>query len=153
MHRFPLTFESFIFSNGSRRAHERQRQEQGQREGQKQRQRERQRKEQGKGEGRNNRHVECEVFLVQGKRPRPRGLPQVLGLARGSLLEELRELIMIDSGASVHVCPLDHGQENGLRKSSGTRPLLTASGAEMKQHGMRQVSYDTEVEKIMTDWT
>ena len=54
---------------------------------------------------------------------------------------------MIDSGASVHVCPPDHGQENGLRKSSKTTPLLTASGAEMKQHGMRQVSYDTEVRK------
>ena len=27
--------------------------------------------------------------------------------------EELCELIMIDSGASVHVCPPDHGQENG----------------------------------------
>ena len=65
--------------------------------------------------------------------------------------EELRERIMIDSGASVHVCPPDHGQENGLRKSSETRPLLTALGAEMKQHGMRQVSYDTEVGKITTD--
>ena len=66
--------------------------------------------------------------------------------------EELCELIMIDSGTSVHVCPPDHGQENGLRKSSKTRPLLTASGAEMKQHGIRQVSYDTEVEKITTDY-
>ena len=44
--------------------------------------------------------------------------------------EELCELIMIDCGASVHVCPLDHGQENGLRKSSKTKPLWTASGAE-----------------------
>ena len=66
--------------------------------------------------------------------------------------EELCELIMIDSGASVHVCPPDHGQENGLRKSSKARPLLTASGAKMKQHGMRQVSYDTEVGKITTDY-
>ena len=66
--------------------------------------------------------------------------------------EELCELIMIDSGASVHVCPPDHGQENGLRKSSKTRPLLTASGADMKQHGMRQVSNDTEVGKITTDY-
>ena len=66
--------------------------------------------------------------------------------------EELCELIMIDSGASVHVCPPDHGQVNGLRKSSGTRPLLTASRAEMKQHGMRQVSYDTEAGKITTDY-
>ena len=45
-------------------------------------QRQRQRKEQGQGEGRNIRHVECEVFLLQGERPRPKGLPQVLGLAR-----------------------------------------------------------------------
>ena len=29
--------------------------------------------------------------------------------------EELCELIMIGSGASVHVCPLDHGQEDGLQ--------------------------------------
>ena len=43
---------------------------------------------------------------------------------------------MIDSGASVHVCPPDRGQENGLRKPSKTRPLLTASGEEMKQHRM-----------------
>ena len=63
--------------------------------------------------------------------------------------EELCEMIMIDSGASVHVCPPDHGRENGLRKSSETRPLLTASGAEMKQHG---ISYDTEVGKITTDY-
>ena len=66
--------------------------------------------------------------------------------------EELCELIMIDSGASVHVCPPDHGQENGLRKSSETRPLLTASGAEMKQHGMTQVSCDTQVGRITTDY-
>ena len=66
--------------------------------------------------------------------------------------EELCELIMIDSGASVRVCPPDYGQENGHRKSSETRPLLTASGAEMKQHGLRQVSYDTEVGKITTDY-
>ena len=72
--------------------------------------------------------------------------------ALGHEHEELRELIMIDSGASVHVCPPDHGQENGLRESSKTRPLLTASGADMKQHGMRQVSYDTEVGKITTDY-
>ena len=66
--------------------------------------------------------------------------------------EELCELITIDSGAPVHVRPPDHGQENGLRKSSKTRPLLTASGAEMKLHAMRQVSYDTEVGKITTDY-
>ena len=36
-------------------------------------------------------------------------------------------VIIIDSGASVHVCQPYHGQEYGLRKSSKTRPLLTAS--------------------------
>ena len=56
---------------------------------------------------------------------------------------------MIDSGTSVEVCPHEHGQENGLRKSKETRPFLTA--AEMKQHGMRQVSYDTEVGKVTAD--
>ena len=39
---------------------------------------------------------------------------------------------MIDSGASVHVCPLEHGQENGLGKSKDT-------------------SYDTEVGKVTAD--
>ena len=29
---------------------------------------------------------------------------------------------------------------------------MTASGAEMKQHGMRQVSYDTEVGKVTADY-
>ena len=42
--------------------------------------------------------------------------------ALGREHEELCELIMIDSGASAHVCPPDHGQENGLRTSSETRP-------------------------------
>ena len=65
--------------------------------------------------------------------------------------EELCELIMIDSCASVHVYPVEHGQENGLRKSKETRPLFTASEAEMKQHGMRQVSCDTEVGKVTAD--
>ena len=46
--------------------------------------------------------------------------------------EQLRELIMIDSGASVHVRPPGHGQEKSLRQMKETRPLLTASGAEMK---------------------
>ena len=30
--------------------------------------------------------------------------------------------------------------------------MLTATGADMKQHGMRQVSYDTEVGKVTTDY-
>ena len=38
--------------------------------------------------------------------------------------EELCELIMIDSGASVHVCPPDHGQENGLHKSSKNETIV-----------------------------
>ena len=66
--------------------------------------------------------------------------------------EELCELIMIDSGASVHVCLPEHGQENGLRQMKEPRPLLTASGAELKQHGMRQVSYDTVVVKVTADY-
>ena len=166
-------------TNGSRRAHKRQRQEQrqrqGQREGQRQKQRERQRKEQGQGEGRNIRHVESEVFLLQGKSRTRKDCPKFSALlaekktvgheqsansieedgwifALDQEHEELCELIMIDSGASVHLCPPDHGQENGLRKSSKTRPLLTASGAEMTQHGVRQVNYDTEVGKITTDY-
>ena len=115
--------------------------------------RERQRKEQGQVEGRNIRHVECEVFLLQGKKAMPERIAPSSRLAEKKTVgheqsansieedgwifaldqehEELCELIMIDSGASVHVCPPDHGQENGLRKSSKTRPLLTASGAEM----------------------
>ena len=60
------------------RQREKQRQRQGQREGQ----RERQSKEQGQDDGRKIRHVEYEVFLLQRERPRPKGLPQVLGLAR-----------------------------------------------------------------------
>ena len=59
---------------------------------------------------------------------------------------------MIDGDASVHVCPPEHGQANGLRKSKEMRPLLTASGAEMKQHGVRQVSYDIEVGKVTADY-
>ena len=41
-------------------------------------------KEKGKGKSKDKakKHVECEVFLLQGERPRPKGLPQVLGLAR-----------------------------------------------------------------------
>ena len=45
-------------------------------------QRERQSKEQRQAEGRNIRHVEYEVFLLQGEMPRPKGLSQVLRLAR-----------------------------------------------------------------------
>ena len=70
--------------------------------------------------------------------------------------EEVCEFIMIDSGASVHAGPLEHGQENGFRKSSETRPLLTASGAEMKQHGMRQVTLTQRLERsrrITECWT
>ena len=52
---------------------------------------------------------------------------------------------MVGSDVSLHVCPSKHGQEDGFRKSIETRPLLTASEAEMQQRRMRQVSYDTEV--------
>ena len=61
---------------------------------------------------------------------------------------ELSKLTMIDSDASVHVCHSKNGQGDSFRKSSETRPLLTASGAEMQQRGMTQVSYDTEVGRV-----
>ena len=48
--------------------------------------------------------------------------------------------------------PPEHGQENGLRQTKETTPLLAASNAEMKQHGMRQMSYDTEVGKVTADY-
>ena len=54
-------------------------------------------------------------------------------------------MTMIDSDASVHVCPLKHGQGDGFRKSSETRPSL---GAEMQQRGMRQMSYGTETGRV-----
>ena len=79
------------------------------------------------------------MFLLQEERPRLKELPQVLGLVSEKRTvgheqsanaieedgwifaldhehEELCELIMIDSGASVHVCPPDHGQENGRHR-------------------------------------
>ena len=65
-----------------------------------------------------------------------------------TMSHELCKLTMIDSDASVHVCPPRHGQGDGFRKSSETRLLLTASGAEMQQRGMSQVSYDTEVGRL-----
>ena len=65
-----------------------------------------------------------------------------------TMSHELCKLTMIDSDASVHACPPRHGQGDGFRKSSETRLLLTASGAEMQQRGMSQVSYDTEVGRL-----
>ena len=58
---------------------------------------------------------------------------------------ELSKLTMIDSDASVHVCPLNNGQGDSFRKSSETRPL---PGAEMHQRGMRQMSYDSEAGRV-----
>ena len=40
-----------------------------------------------------------------------------------TMSRELSKLSMIDSGASVHVCPPKHVQGDSLRKSSETRPL------------------------------
>ena len=54
-----------------------------------------------------------------------------------TMSHELCELTVFDSDASIHVCPLKHGQGDGFRKSSETRPL---PGAEMQQRGMRQMS-------------
>ena len=58
---------------------------------------------------------------------------------------ELCKLTMIDSDASVHVCPLKHGQGDDFRKSSETRPL---PAAKMQQLGMRQTSYDSEAGRV-----
>ena len=58
---------------------------------------------------------------------------------------ELCKLTMIDSDASVHVCPPKHGQGDGFRNSSETRPL---PGAEMQQRRMRQMSYDSEAGRV-----
>ena len=60
---------------------------------------------------------------------------------------ELSKWTMIDSDASVHVCPLKNGQVDGFRKLSETRPL---SGAEMQQRGMRQMSYDSDCDVYFT---
>ena len=62
-----------------------------------------------------------------------------------TMSHELSELTMIDSDASVHVCPLKYGQGDGFRKSSETRPL---PGAEMEQRGMRQTSCDGEAGRV-----
>ena len=101
---------------------------------QRQRQRERQRKEHGQGEGKNIRHVECEVFLCKEKGHTRKDCPQFSAwldweensgsreqgaksteedewiFVLDQSMRRLCELIMIDSGASVHVCPPDHGQ-------------------------------------------
>ena len=66
--------------------------------------------------------------------------------------EELCELMVIDSGASVHVCPRSRGQENGLRHTEPGNSLLTAWGAELKQHGRRKVSYETDAGTVTTDY-
>ena len=65
-----------------------------------------------------------------------------------TMSHELCKLTMIDSDALVHVRPPKNGQGDGFRKSSETRPLLTASGTEVQQRGMRHVSYDTEVGRV-----
>ena len=52
---------------------------------------------------------------------------------------------MIDSDASIHVCPLTNGQGDGFRKSSETRPL---PGAEMQQREMRQMNCDNEAGRV-----
>ena len=54
-----------------------------------------------------------------------------------TMSHELSKLIVIDSDASVHVCPLNHSQGDSFRKPSETRPL---PGAEMQQRGVRQMS-------------
>ena len=58
---------------------------------------------------------------------------------------ELCKLTMIDSDASLHVCPLNNNQGDGFRKSSETRPL---PGAEIQQREMRQMNCDSEAGKV-----
>ena len=58
---------------------------------------------------------------------------------------ELSKLTMIDSDASVRVCPLKHGQGDSPRKSSETRPL---PGAEMQQREMKQMNCDSEAGRV-----
>ena len=62
-----------------------------------------------------------------------------------TMSHELCKLTMIDSDASVHVCPLKNGQGSGFRKSSETRPL---PGAEMHQREMRQMNCDSEAGRV-----
>ena len=62
-----------------------------------------------------------------------------------TMSHELCELTMIDSDASIHVCPLKKRHGDGFRKSSETRPL---PGAEMQQRGMRQMSCDSEAGRV-----
>ena len=62
-----------------------------------------------------------------------------------TMCHELCKLTMIDSDASVHVCPLNNGQGDGFRKLSETRPL---PGAEMQQREMRQMSCGSEAGSV-----
>ena len=62
-----------------------------------------------------------------------------------TISHELSKLTMIDSDASIHVCPLNNGQGDGFRKSSETRPL---PGAEVQQCGMRQISCDSDAGRV-----
>ena len=114
-----------------------------QRQRQKHAQRQRERKKQGQVEGRNIRHVEHEMLLLQRK-----GSSQVLEMAsaeKKTMSHELCKLTMIHSDASVHVCPLKHGQGDSPRKSSETRPL---PGAEVQQREMRQMNCDSEAGRV-----
>ena len=134
-------------TNGSRRAHEKQRQEQGAKTKAK-RKAKRKSKDKAKegtsdtskkGERPEKGHTrkDCPKFSAWLVEEKTVGHEQSANsieedgwiFALDHEHEELCELITIDSGASTHVCPPNHGQESGLRKSSKTRPLLTASGA------------------------
>ena len=62
-----------------------------------------------------------------------------------TMSHDLSKLTMIDSDASIHVCPLNNGQGDGFRKSSKTRPL---PGEEMQQREMRQMNCDSEAGRV-----
>ena len=62
-----------------------------------------------------------------------------------TMSHELSKLTLIDSDASIHLCPLNNGQGDGFRKSSATRPL---PGAEMQQLEIRQMNCDSEAGRV-----
>ena len=105
---------------------QRQREKQAQKQRQKAKARIRRRKEHKTRRTRNAPSCKGNDCLRSLKRP----------AEKKTVSHELSKLTMIDSDASIHVCPLKHGQGDGFRKSSETRPL---PAAEMQQRGTRQM--------------
>ena len=108
------------------------RQTQRQREKQAQRQRERKNNKSKEGTS-NTSNTKCS-FCKGNDCPKSLRWPA----KEKTMSHELCKLTMIDSDASVHVCQVNNGQGDSLRKSSETRPL---PGAEMQQRGMRLMGH------------